>query len=157
MSAEPIWFLANLMEIHYPADGDQPGLIEVTAPSGDMPPLHVHADEAEAFYVLEGSLEVWVGTGVHRTLAAGEAVRAPAGIPHTYRVGPAGARFLVPASARFEAFVRAVGEPAPERVLPTPAPPDLERLGALAAAAGITLLGPPGALPTSDAAVAASA
>jgi quercetin dioxygenase-like cupin family protein len=150
MSAEPIWFLATLMEIHYPADGAQPALIEVTAPAGDMPPLHVHEDEAEAFYVLEGELEVWVGGDTHLALGIGEAVRAPAGIPHSYRAGEDGARFLVSAGARMERFIRAMGQPAPERVLPTPAPPDPEVLGPLAAAAGITLLGPPGALPIAE-------
>jgi quercetin dioxygenase-like cupin family protein len=148
MPAEPIWFLANLMEIHYPADGEQPALVEVTAPAGDMPPLHVHDDEAEAFYVLDGSLEVWVGADAHHVLETGQAVRAPAGVAHTYRAGERGARFLVSAGPRFEAFVRAMGRPAPVRALPTPAPPDPEVLGPLAAAAGITLLGPPGTLPT---------
>lgn len=155
MPSEPIWFLANLMEIHYPADGAQPALIEVTAPAGDMPPLHVHEDEAEAFYVLAGSLEVWVGDDTHLTLGLGDAVRAPAGVPHTYRAGEDGARFLVSAGARFEAFVRAMGRPAPERVLPAPGPPDVELLGSLAAAAHITLLGPPGTLPATDAVGAA--
>lgn len=156
MPSEPIWFLANLMEIHYPADGEQPGLVEVTAPAGDMPPLHVHEDEAEAFYVLDGSLEVWVGSDAHHALQSGQAVRAPAGVPHTYRAGPGGARFLVSAGARFEAFVRGVGRPAPVRELPTPAPPDLELLGSLAAAAGVTLLGPPGTLPGATSAVSSA-
>lgn len=146
--SDAIWFLGNLMEIHYAA-GEAGGdaLLECTERPGAMPPLHVHRDEDEGFFVLEGTLEVWVGDG-HVTLGAGEAARAPRGILHTYRTGPEGARFLVTAGAGFEAFVRAVGEPAPERRIPDPAEPDAQLVGRLADEHGITLLGPPGMLPS---------
>jgi len=59
------------------------------------------------------------------------------------------ARLLVfCAPARFDAFVRAVADPAPGEELPPrgrPLDPDL--LAAEAARHGIELLGPPGALP----------
>ena len=76
-------------------------------------------------------------------------------MPHTYRAGSEGARFLVTAGAQFEGFIRAVGRPAPEREPPTPAAPDPAELGRLAAAAGIEILGPPGMLPAELAAAAA--
>jgi hypothetical protein len=85
-------------------------------------------------------------------LAAGETFRAPQGVPHTYRVESPTARWLVFCEpARFDAFVRAVSEPASaEELPPRGRPVDPERFAAEAAKQGIELLGPPGALPESD-------
>ena len=41
------------------------------------------------------------------------------------------------------AFFRAAGEPAPERVLPPDAPPDMAKVGAAAERFGVEILGPP--------------
>ena len=56
---ERIWFTNAAMTIKATAAttaGDL-CLIETTAPIGHGPPLHVHHDEHEAFYVLEGELD----------------------------------------------------------------------------------------------------
>jgi hypothetical protein len=62
---------------------------------------------------------------------------------------PEGARLLlVTEPAGFESFMRSSAEPARALTLPPPSgPPDVERLGALAAEYGIDILGPPG-IPT---------
>jgi quercetin dioxygenase-like cupin family protein len=112
-------------------------LIEVLAPPGRQPPLHVHREDGESWYVLEGELTVWIGERVH-AISPGEFRLAPPKVPHTLRAGPDGARYLLIVGGRFEAFVRAVaalGEPDPER------------LTAVAAEHGIDILGPPGMLP----------
>ena len=90
-------------------------------------------------YLLEGELTLWVGDDT-RTLHPGEFVFAPRQVPHTIRVGDDGARWLVIAGGRFEAFVRTVAAIAGE-----PSPIELTRI---AAKHGIELLGPPGMLPT---------
>ena len=79
----------------------------------------------------------------------GEYALAPHGIPHTYRAGEAGAVLLVTsAPGDFVPFLREAGAPALRPELPVlEGPPDVERLGRIAAAHGITLLGPPGMLP----------
>jgi hypothetical protein len=70
-------------------------------------------------------------------------------VPHTYRAGDEGAVMLVTsAHGTFVPFLREAGSPALSAELPVPSPPDPERLGAIAAAHGITLLGPPGMLPS---------
>ena len=53
------------------------------------------------------------------------------------------------APMQFEGFLREVGEPAPERVLPPPleGPPDIERLIAIGKRNGLEILGPPGPPP----------
>jgi quercetin dioxygenase-like cupin family protein len=151
---EAIWFIANLAEIVH--SDPRLDLVRMHAAPGDMPPLHVHADEDEGFYVLEGELTLWVGDAEPVVLGPGEFALAPRGVPHTYRVtGNATAVVLVTANG-FAAFVRAAGVPAERRELPVLAgPPDAERLARIAADHGITVLGPPGMLPSAAAAAAA--
>lgn len=140
-----IWFLQDLVEVL--ADGEH-SVLEMVAPPGDQPPLHVHRDSDEGFYLLEGEVTFWAGED-QRVLGAGDFVLGPRGVPHTYRVtGAAPARFIVTSSTgSFAAFVQAYGVPAERPELPPEAMPDVERLGELAAEHGIELLGPPGMVP----------
>ena len=120
--------------------------------SGFMAPLHAHA-AAEAVYVLEGRLTVFAGAET-ATLEPGESFVVRAGVAHTYRAESSRARALfttfASSSGRYEAFLRAAG---PVEVDRAGAPPawssddDAAVVGAIAAAAGVTLFGPPGALP----------
>jgi quercetin dioxygenase-like cupin family protein len=136
---EQIQFLDNRARIHASStDTGDFALIESVAPAGSQPPLHVHRDEGEGFYVLEGQLTLWVGDAA-RTLRPGEFLFAPPAVPHTIRTGDGGARWLLIAGGRFEAFVRAVAAFAGE--------PDPIELTRIAAEHGIDLLGPPGMLP----------
>jgi mannose-6-phosphate isomerase-like protein (cupin superfamily) len=148
---EPLWFINDVA--HVLIDGEASdgafALLELRKPHGDMPPLHVHHRDDETFYVLEGEVSLFVGDQ-RLTLTAGQAALAPRGIPHTYRVESAEARTLLfTAPASFEAFVRAVSEPAPSDELPPSGRPlDPEALARTAAEYGIEILGPPGALPS---------
>src|SRR5262249_6344968 len=65
---ERIWFTSGEMPIKAGAEtpGGHLGRIEPTAPAGHGPPLHVHHDEHEAFYVLAGTLEVQCGDERYR-------------------------------------------------------------------------------------------
>jgi quercetin dioxygenase-like cupin family protein len=147
----PLWFIDNLATVLL--DGDQTGgaygITEIAGRQGDMPPLHVHRAEDEAFVVLEGDVSVYVGDE-HRVVRAGEAAFAPRDVPHTYRVESATARWLAIGNpAGFERFVRAVAEPAPvSEIPPIGRVHDPERLGRLAAEHDIELLGPPGMVPS---------
>jgi quercetin dioxygenase-like cupin family protein len=145
---EQLWFLAGLAEIL--VDREDFSLVRMHAPAGDQPPLHVHEAEDEGFYVLSGSVTLWVGDADPVTLVPGEFALAPHGIPHTYRVGDTTAVFLVTSTpGTFVSFLREAGQPALSPELPVlSGPPDAERLAAIATSHGITLLGPPGTLPT---------
>jgi quercetin dioxygenase-like cupin family protein len=145
-----LWFIDGLARIH--VSGDETDgrytLVEVEAPEGDMPPLHVHHEEDEVFHVLDGEITLFLpGREVH--LAAGDTFRAPQDVPHTYRVESPAARWLVFCSpAGFDGFVRAVSEPAAAEELPPRGRPfDPAALAAAAMERGIELLGPPGTLP----------
>jgi len=150
-----IWFINSLADVLVDGD-DGYALIEMLVPPGDQPPLHVHHDEDEGFYVLEGELSLWAGDE-QLVLRPGQFANAPKGVPHTYRVtSEQRARYLVTSSTGgFAAFVRAFGEPAERRELPVPnGPPDVDRLARVAAEHRIELLGPPGMLPADLAAAA---
>jgi quercetin dioxygenase-like cupin family protein len=64
-SAGPRWFFANLVEVKLTrqAGGGAMSIVELTGPPGDMPPLHLHRDDDETRYVLEGEMSFFVGTG----------------------------------------------------------------------------------------------
>ena len=150
MPDESLWFIDNLARVRLDgaATDGRLAIVELAGRQGDMPPLHVHHEEDEVFHVLDGRLSLFL-PGRHLELAAGETFRAPRGVPHTYRVESETARLLVICEpARFDELVRATAEPAPAEELPPRGRPlDVEALGAAAAAVGIELLGPPGALP----------
>jgi uncharacterized RmlC-like cupin family protein len=120
--------------------------MEHLAPHGFGSPPHVHRREDEWFYVLQGQLTFWIGGRVVEA-GTGSFVYGPRDVPHTYVVDSPEARFLLVAEpAGFDAFVRAVAEPAGSLEIPPPAaePPDLEPLIALAAKHGIEVVGPSG-------------
>jgi mannose-6-phosphate isomerase-like protein (cupin superfamily) len=149
---ESIWFTDALMKIHISPEDTRGeyALIEALAPSGHMPPPHIHEHEGEGFFVLEGEITLYTTAG-EQVLVPGQGAHVPAGEPHTFRVTSAGpARTLcVSAPAGFAQFVRAAGRPAERETLPVlDGPPDVDLLIREAANHGITMVGPPGTVPT---------
>src|SRR5258708_30594681 len=71
--------------------------IETDDPRGSGPPLHLHHNEDETFYVLEGEVTVQVGDE-RIDLRAGDYLFGPPGIAHAYIVRSERARMLVTAS-----------------------------------------------------------
>ena len=145
---EHLWFFGGLTTIK--ADGaDTGGRVVVTeqvTPRGSGSPLHVHHDEDEWFYVVEGELTIWVA-GTTVVAGAGAFVYGPRDVPHTFLVSSERARFLlVTEPAGFEDFIRALAVPAPApEIPPAPtAPPDMEPVLGAAADHGLEILGPPG-------------
>lgn len=143
------WFLGTRMTVK--AGRAQTGgaftLLDFAAPRGFGPPRHVHHDEDEAFFVLEGSMRVECGSQQWEALP-GSLVFLPRGIPHAFVVtspqSVIGLQLTSPAG--FEDFIAEVGTPAGEG-LPAPAPPDVERLAAAAVRHGNEIIGPPLDLP----------
>jgi quercetin dioxygenase-like cupin family protein len=148
---EAYWLLGMLEIVKISgADTDGAyGLVEVTVRAGEGSPWHVHPEEDEWFYVLDGELTVWVAD-TRLSLTAGSFAFGPKGVPHTFYAEADGARALVGfAPMQFEGFQREVGQPAPERVLPPPLEghPDVARLVPIAQRNGFEILGPPGPPP----------
>lgn len=142
---QAVWFLGALLIVK--ATGEQTGgafgLTDHVLPAGWASPYHMHQNEDEAFYVVEGEMTFYVGD--ERVKAkSGTFVYGPRGVPHGFAVeGTAPARMLLlNTPAGFEGFPVEVGEPAKELTLPPAEPPDLERLMAIAAKYDIEILGP---------------
>ncbi len=68
-------------------------LLEAAEPAGFGPPLHIHRDAAEAFYVLEGEYVIFLD-GREFVCPAGSFIFIPAGLPHGFRVGGVASRKL---------------------------------------------------------------
>lgn len=149
---EAFWLLGMLqtVKIGKTDTAGQFGMLEIVVPQGIGSPWHVHPEEDEWFYVLDGSLTFYVGD-TKMDLTAGGFAFGPKGVPHTFIGGaPTGARALVGfAPMQFEGFMREVGQPAPDRVLPPPPTghPDVARLAPIAKRNGFIILGPPGPPP----------
>lgn len=149
---EAFWLFGMLQTIRISRNdtGGQYGLIEAVVPKGIGSPWHVHPEEDEWFYVLEGELTFYVAH-TRLSVPAGTFAFGPKGVPHTfYGESDQPARTLVGFQpARFEGFLREVGQPAPARVLPPPMEghPDMARLMPIASRNGFEIMGPPGPPP----------
>ncbi len=95
-SGRGTWAMQSLFEhlVESAETGGELGVALVTQPPGVATPLHVHAREAEAFYVLDGTMDYRAGDQDHR-LEEGCFMYLPAGVPHAFRIrGDRPARFL---------------------------------------------------------------
>ena len=111
---EAFWLLGMLQTVKIGrADTDgRFGLLEIVVKPGDGSPWHVHPEEDEWFYVLDGQFTFYVGD-TRMDLGAGGSARSGAGSP-TSRRNPANCIGAKPTSAR------AGLSPAPMKVWGTP-------------------------------------
>ena len=86
------------------------GVMEEVPPLADTP-LHVHTNEDELFYALEGEHVIQVGDEEHR-IGPGELAFGPRGVPHAQRrvVPGAGRILIVVTPGGFEGFFRELAE-----------------------------------------------
>lgn len=119
-------------------------LFEDLMTEGKTTPLHIHAHEDEALYVLDGELMVHIDGTDHR-LSAGGLAMAPRGVAHAFAVTSATARvltLLTPGTA--EGFYRGASEPAGEDSEAAVGPIDFSRVAAAAeSSGGMAIVGPP--------------
>src|SRR3954468_4655768 len=84
---DALWFNNDLLT--FKATGAETNgafvLVEELARRGKVTPLHLHPDEDESFYVLEGEVLLHVD-GSERSLEAGGFASVPRGVPHAYLV-----------------------------------------------------------------------
>src|SRR5829696_9909961 len=130
---EALWFFGTLAIFKATAEqtGGRFSLVEQLAPRGMATPLHVHREDHESFYVIEGELTVYLEDSDHSIPAsAGEFVHIPGGVVHAFRVASETARWLDLTTPQHERFMRAAGEPAQELVVPPEGLIDMEKVGA---------------------------
>jgi mannose-6-phosphate isomerase-like protein (cupin superfamily) len=89
----------------------QLAIVEHPMEPGRLVPAHVHREEDELSYVLEGTFGVKIGDEI-ATAGPGTYVYKPKGIPHTFwNPGPEPARLIeLIWPSRFEHFFRTLGE-----------------------------------------------
>jgi len=79
------------------ASGEDTGqafsLLEAEEPPNFGPPMHIHHDAAEAFYVVSGEYVIFIADDEH-VCPAGSFIYIPAGVPHGFRVGAVPSRKL---------------------------------------------------------------
>ena len=144
------WALGSLFEqlASGAETGGTFGLSRVTQPAGTATPLHVHSREAEAFYLLDGTMTYRAGEQTYQ-LSPGSFIYLPAGVPHAFRVtGDTPVRFLaVVAPGGLMDMYDGVGRPAAARRLPGPDEADLagdiQRWLAAGPGYGLQVIGPP--------------
>jgi mannose-6-phosphate isomerase-like protein (cupin superfamily) len=104
-------------------------IVESTEPPGSGAPLHVHHGEAEAFYILDGTVQLTCGDRTF-TVHAGDFVYTPKHVPHKYLVaGDKPARILLLFSCPgFETFFAEGGSPLDQPPAGPPNPDVFRRL-----------------------------
>jgi len=141
-----VWWMTGRVTVKAGPDetGNAFSQFEVNDPRGTAPPLHVHHNEDEAFYVLDGEVTALVGDE-RIDLRTGDYCFAPRGIRHTWIVRSEHARMLVTVTpAGIDQLFVSLGVPVTgsERPTETVMPP-MPELVRLFAAHGIEILGPP--------------
>lgn len=143
---EQLWFAGGGV-FTMKATSDETGgaffLLEDRMVRGKMTPLHIHPNEDDSVYVVQGELLVHID-GREYSVNEGGFFFAPRGVPHAFMVVSETAHILAwqtPGSG--EVFYRAVSEPASSPADAARAP-DFERLALVARdSESIEILGPP--------------
>jgi quercetin dioxygenase-like cupin family protein len=141
---EARWWFGALAEIKATAadTGGQFTLVEVTCPPSYKGARHVHHKEDEAFWLLEGHMDLDVD-GKKIDMNPGDYAFGPRNVPHSFTTGDAGCRVLfILTPGGFENLLMEVSEPAGSRTVPPPSDkkPDIARLQKIVARYGNEIL-----------------
>lgn len=142
------WALGSLFEQLVSGDrtGGMLGGSLVTQPPGLATPTHIHTREAEAWFVLAGSLTYRAGSELV-DLVEGDFIYLPRNVPHAFRItGRTPARYLaLTVPGRLMGLYDEVGRPATGHHLPDGGIPgdDIARWNELAPQYGLRIVGPP--------------
>ncbi|MEU2775742.1 quercetin 2,3-dioxygenase [Streptomyces sp. NPDC007162] len=115
-----IWIGGSLMTMKARARDTDGGysLMETFGPRDLAAPGHVHENESEAFYILDGTIDLGVGDTVYHA-QPGSFVHVPKQTVHDWRITSATCRFLVfVLPAGFEHFFEELADPAQSLTFP---------------------------------------
>ena len=146
-AAGAFWSMGNSFSVRL-SSAESAGalsLLEVVAPPGSGPPLHIHRREAEIFYLLAGRMLYRAGDESYE-LGPGGSIYLPKDVPHAFRViGDAPARFLaLAAPGGIESLYEGLGRtPVHEGLPDRPSADDIAAWLAAAPAYGLQVCGPP--------------
>ena len=117
-------------------------VVEVTCPPGYQGIRHIHHNEDEGFWILDGQLDLEID-GKHTLMHTGDYAFGPRNVPHGFSAGDAGARMLfILTPGGFENLIMATSEPAKTRTTPPHSDemPDFARLKTILAQYGGEIL-----------------
>jgi mannose-6-phosphate isomerase-like protein (cupin superfamily) len=144
---ESVWLVGDLITVKV-ASEDTDGafsIAEETTPPQGGPPPHLHQQEGEVLYVLEGEVEFLVG---ERTIRAGTGSCAyiPKRTLHTFKnVGTSHSRVLaILTPGGLDKFFLEAGEPAMEGSSAPKGEPDVGRIVEIGQKYGLEIPPPPG-------------
>jgi quercetin dioxygenase-like cupin family protein len=104
------------------ATGERTGgtfaLVDERAHRGVSVPLHVHRDDMESFFVLEGEATLFIGDQPGVRAGAGSFAHVPGGTVHGFRIESETARYLILTTPRHGEFYRAITLPSRPGGLP---------------------------------------
>jgi quercetin dioxygenase-like cupin family protein len=131
-------YQGSLLTVHADSasTGGQFGLVEVEGGPGGEPPLHVHRNEDELFYLIEGTIKVFRGFEEF-LVQPGQSCFLPRNVPHTFKIMSKHARALVYVTpGGFEGYFRDMGQSAedlhdPEGPRPNASVPEMIRVAGL--------------------------
>lgn len=128
-------------------------LMYFVVPPGHCAPMHVHQNEDECAYTIEGEIQGFVGDRVVQA-SAGNAIHLPRGVPHGFRnIGQTQARILIWVSpGQLQGFYESCQSPwdcACESP-PTVSEQEMAGMAQVAAQYGIQILPPDRAFPTTE-------
>ena len=122
--------------------GETFALVDERASRGESVPLHLHRDDMESFYVLEGEITFFIGDQPGIRARAGSFAHVPGGIVHGFRVESETARYLILTTPRHGRFYRAITLPSRPGGLPPLEPIDGTQIKQAAEEYGIEFVGP---------------
>ena len=100
---------------YFLATGESTGgafaLVDERAPRGMSVPLHLHREDMESFYVLEGEITLYIGDQPGVRAGAGSFAHVPGGVAHGFRIESETARYLILTTPRHGQFYRAITLP----------------------------------------------
>lgn len=148
-NAPAYWFLnaLHLLLAHNQLGDGAYSLLHLTAPPNLETPYHLHHDEDEAFYVLDGEFTV-IRDEEKIVAGPGSYIFLPRGVPHGFRASSdKESRVLIHVipggKVGFVAMMLELAVPIHDRhKLPESTPPDLKRLTTFCEQNNISILGP---------------
>ena len=107
---------------YFLATGEQTGetftLVDEQAKRGESVPLHLHRDDMESFYVVEGEITLFISDQRGVLARAGSFAHLPGGTVHGFRIESETARYLILTTPRHGRFYRAITLPSRSGGLP---------------------------------------
>lgn len=145
-----LWYGSALISFLATAEmtGGQYALLRWRMQKGFTPPAP-HRHGPEDFSIIRGQLRFWVAGQGEIVATAGDLIRTPPGVWHTFVVESDEAEFdIIFSPAGMEGFFHTLGRPAEAMELPAGrvGPPDPDRMRALAPTYGLEFA-PPGTTP----------